>query len=417
MTCWCGNDRLDPFCDGYGHCTACQTLVSTAANRADAGAVHDDAADFYGRDYWFMHQTADLQLPDIATRARTDMADRCVHWLRQLLRFVSPPAKVLEIGCGHGGFVSLMRQAGFDATGLELSPAIVDFAKRTFDVPVLTGPIEAQSIEPNSLDAIVMMDVLEHLPEPVATMRRCVEMLKPTGVMLVQTPAYPASTTLAQLHSRQHKFPEMLDPREHLFLFSEASAEHLLRSAGAKDVRFVPAVFDFYDMCFVAARRTLIEIGATPTSNPRSSDVGHRRPATVAAAKNIGTCATLRSPHDTAFSAAPERTPVLPGLRQTRAVPTTRPAASAKFAWTMPTLSYRTAGESHGKALIAPGRRNARGRAGGRGLNQRRASPTSGRVRPRRPPENRNRSHRVAHRRANGSHHRVADHDADPEQR
>lgn len=261
MNCWCGNDRLDVFCDGYCLCRQCHTLVSVADNRACAGNVHDDTTDFYGRDYWFDHQTANLNLPDITSRARTDLSDRCIHWLRQLLRFVVPPAKVLEIGCGHGGFVSMMRQAGFDATGLELSPAIVEFAQNTFDVPVLCGPIESQSIAPNSLDAIVMMDVMEHLPNPLATLGHCLSLLKPTGVMLVQTPAYPAPATIEQLTATGHKFPAMLDPREHLFLYSHQSARQLFDSLGAAEVRFVPAVFDFYDMSFVVGRQKLTERG------------------------------------------------------------------------------------------------------------------------------------------------------------
>ena len=59
------------------------------------------------------------------------------HWLRTLMQFVLPPARVLEVGCGHGGFVAMMRQAGYDAMGLELSPSIVKFARDTFDIPVI----------------------------------------------------------------------------------------------------------------------------------------------------------------------------------------------------------------------------------------------------------------------------------------
>lgn len=219
--------------------------------------VRDDAVDLYGRDYWFGRQTQHLGCPDIVARSRTDLAERCVHWLRTLLAYKLPPAKVLEIGCGHGGFVAMLRQAGYDATGLELSPSIVQFATESFGVPVLTGPIEDQSIPPASLDAIVMMDVMEHLPDPVATLSRCVGLLKPDGVMLVQTPGYPEGTTFDGLTAAGHKFPMMLDPQEHLFLFSRSSAELAMKRAGAAATEFVPAIFDFYDMAFVAGRQAI----------------------------------------------------------------------------------------------------------------------------------------------------------------
>lgn len=257
VRCWCGNDSLNHFSDGYRHCDACQTLVSVHAADPSDPRVRDDSTHYYGRDYWFSHQTADLNLPDIIARSRTDLSERCIHWLRSLLQYKLPPANVLEIGCAHGGFVAMLRQAGFDAIGLELSPAIVEFAQTTFGVPVLTGPIEDQSISPASLDAVVMMDVMEHLPQPAETLRRCLDLLKPDGVLLVQTPGYPEHKTLAELQSTGHKFPQMLDPKEHLFLFSPTSATKLFRQLNAPFIEFIPAIFGFYDMSFVVSRNPL----------------------------------------------------------------------------------------------------------------------------------------------------------------
>jgi hypothetical protein len=59
-----------------------------------------------------------------------------------------PPAagSVARVGCAHDGFIALMRWAGFDATGLELSPWLVEYAKLAFGVPMLTGTIEKQNL-------------------------------------------------------------------------------------------------------------------------------------------------------------------------------------------------------------------------------------------------------------------------------
>jgi 2-polyprenyl-3-methyl-5-hydroxy-6-metoxy-1,4-benzoquinol methylase len=257
MRCWCGNTNLSPFSPDYARCDDCQTLVSRALAAGPVDTrVRNDAADFYGRDYWFGHQTDRLGCPDIVSRSRSDLADRCPHWLRSLLAFKLPPAKVLEVGCGHGGFVAMLRQAGYDATGLELSPAIVRFAGETFGVPVLTGPVEDQpTLTPGAFDAVVMLDVMEHLPDPAATLGRCLDLLKPDGVLLVQTPGYPEGRSLADLEAAGHKFPMMLDPAEHLYLFSRSAAARLLAGLGGSHVEFVPAVFGFYDMAFAVGRR------------------------------------------------------------------------------------------------------------------------------------------------------------------
>jgi 2-polyprenyl-3-methyl-5-hydroxy-6-metoxy-1,4-benzoquinol methylase len=260
MACWCGNTKLIPWSIGYHRCDVCQTLVANISQSQADPRVKNDATDLYGRDYWFAHQTADLDCPDIVTRSRTDLSERAIHWLRSLLRFKLPPANVLEIGCAHGGFVAMMNQAGFTARGLELSPSIVQFAKDTFGIEVLTGPIEDQTIPNQSLDVIVMMDVMEHLPNPMQTLGRCVDLLKPNGILLAQTPEYPQNKSLEELNTAGHKFPMMLDPGEHLFLFSEKSATEIFRRLNAPHIQFIPAIFGFYDMSFVLSRGPIVEI-------------------------------------------------------------------------------------------------------------------------------------------------------------
>src|SRR5512136_2035132 len=161
VRCWCGNRELTPFTADYLRCPICETLVAAHAPASDITHVTDDDHQFYGREYWFSHQEKDLGFANIMTRARADLSERCLHWLRAMLKYKLPPAKVLELGSAHGGFVAMLRWAGFDATGLELSPWVVNFARRTFDAPMLLGPVEDQAIAQGSLDAIALMDVLE----------------------------------------------------------------------------------------------------------------------------------------------------------------------------------------------------------------------------------------------------------------
>jgi SAM-dependent methyltransferase len=226
--------------------------VSRTPPRPGISSVQDDARDYYGKDYWFSHQEVDFAQPGILPRVRTDLPERCVHWLRTLLKYKQPPGRVLELGSAHGGFVALSRWAGFDAAGLELSPWVVAFARETFDVPMYEGPLEQQPIEPASLDAIALMDVLEHLPDPVGTMQRAVGLLKPDGLLVIQTPRYVPGSTYQALQQRQDPFLAQLKTQEHLFLFSGASVEQLLSRAGAPYVRFEQAVFAQYDMWLVA---------------------------------------------------------------------------------------------------------------------------------------------------------------------
>src|SRR5688572_5586927 len=101
--CICGSTLLSPFSQAYLRCEACETLVAKRPFDTSISEVVDDRSDLYGRDYWYAHQNG-MGFPTIEIRAREDLADRCVHWLNALLKYKSPPARVLELGCAHGGF-------------------------------------------------------------------------------------------------------------------------------------------------------------------------------------------------------------------------------------------------------------------------------------------------------------------------
>jgi SAM-dependent methyltransferase len=164
---------------------------------------------------------------------------------------------VLDLGCSHGGFVALMRLAGFDAVGMEISPWVLDFARRTFTVPMLRGPIEDADPGAERFDVIVMTDVLEHLADPVGTLRVCADWLSPDGLLLIQTPCFDPAWHFREMETQQAPFLEMMMPDEHLYLFSRRSVARLLEQLGFAHLLELPAMFERYDM-FLAARRVPI---------------------------------------------------------------------------------------------------------------------------------------------------------------
>jgi 2-polyprenyl-3-methyl-5-hydroxy-6-metoxy-1,4-benzoquinol methylase len=254
--CWCGNSQLETYSPEYLRCPACETLVIARAPDPSWLISVKDESGFYGRSYYEKYLIEEFGFPSLPERARTDLPERCLYWLRTLLRYRLPPGKALEIGSAHGGFVALLRWVGYDATGLEVSPWLVEFAQRTFEVPMLLGPIEQQALEPESFDVIALMDVIEHMPDPAGAMRRCAELLRPGGVVLIQTPCFPEGKTHAQLVAENAPFLSTMVIPHHLFLFSRKSITRLLGEAGLRYVQFEPNLFP-YDMYLVAGRDPL----------------------------------------------------------------------------------------------------------------------------------------------------------------
>ena len=251
--CWCGHPQLEAYSGEYRVCKACGTLVS----RAPQGEG------LYNKEYWTERQTMHHGLPDIRDRARLDLPERCVHWLRRLLELRAPPARVLEVGCGHGGYVALLGWAGYDALGTELSPWVARFAHDTFGVNVRTGPIENQDFEAESFDVIVLNDVMEHLPDPAKTMGHCARLLAKDGFFVIQTPEYVEHLSYADLQRTKDLFLKHMERNneEHLYLFSRRSAAEFFSRLGFPYLDFSAPVYS-YDMSFVASRAPLKPVDA-----------------------------------------------------------------------------------------------------------------------------------------------------------
>jgi SAM-dependent methyltransferase len=105
-----------------------------------------------------------------------------------------PSGRLLEVGCGHGLLLDEARRHGYEVEGLELSRAAVLHCREALGLPVRQVPVQDPSLDEERFDAILLVDVLEHLDDPVATLERCAELLVPGGALLVATPD-PASRT------------------------------------------------------------------------------------------------------------------------------------------------------------------------------------------------------------------------------
>ena len=193
--------------------------------RPEETLVADDEVDYYGKRYWLEHQRDELGLPDIYERARLDLPERCVHWLKALLRYVRPPARVLEVGAGHGAYTALLQWAGYDATALDLSPWVAEFARKHFGISYLVGPVREHELAPQSFDVVVANDVLEHLADPSEDVRSWAALLKPDGLLVVQTPEFNPERSYEMLLAEGDPFLDHMQRAgtEHLYLFSRAS--------------------------------------------------------------------------------------------------------------------------------------------------------------------------------------------------
>jgi len=100
-------------------------------------------------------------------------------------------AKVLDIGCGGGLFLSLLAREGAQAVGIELSDSRAHYAATKHGLEIHKRPIENdfwQQEYRNHFDAVTLWDVIEHVNYPFQTLQCAANVLKPGGLLLIDTP-------------------------------------------------------------------------------------------------------------------------------------------------------------------------------------------------------------------------------------
>lgn len=100
-------------------------------------------------------------------------------------------AKVLDIGCGGGLFLSLLKQEGAEVIGIELSDSRAQYAKSKHGLEIHKRPIENgfwQKGYADHFDAVTLWDVIEHVNYPWQTLQSVANVLKQGGLLLVDTP-------------------------------------------------------------------------------------------------------------------------------------------------------------------------------------------------------------------------------------
>ena len=144
--------------------------------------------------------------------------------------------KILDIGCGYGHFIEMMRDRGWTASGIEPSEAAGKYAiARGLDVGRTV--IEDASIQDDSFDAVTAFYVLEHLTDPLAALKKMREILRPGGVLVLRVPhttPLVKALRLARIENNLYDLPF------HLYDFSPATIKSMLTKAGFTDIEISP---------------------------------------------------------------------------------------------------------------------------------------------------------------------------------
>ena len=98
--------------------------------------------------------------------------------------------RLLDYGCAMGLFLMAARQDGWECFGLEMSPLLALYGELNFHLKIRSGLLEESDYSSGTFDALTMIEVLEHLFDPAATLCRAHQLLREGGVLFLTTPNY-----------------------------------------------------------------------------------------------------------------------------------------------------------------------------------------------------------------------------------
>ncbi len=172
-----------------------------------------------------------------ATSAHDYLFPTVRNWLRQ-----AGARTVLDLGCGNGALTSAFDREGFEMTGMDMSETGIAIASRSFPaISFLHSDLAAPMAGKlrHRFDAVIAVEVIEHLLLPRLLLERVKEALRPGGVFILTTPYHGFLKNLAL--ALTNKFDNHWHPLRdsgHVKFFSRATLSQLFTEQDLKVERF-----------------------------------------------------------------------------------------------------------------------------------------------------------------------------------
>jgi SAM-dependent methyltransferase len=187
-----------------------------------------------------------------------DMEEGFNHSVRSTILERKPSGQLLDVGCGSGNFLRCMKEKGFSVLGIEPSVSGSEYARDALQVEIFHGMIH-DFLKQNSnrkFDVITLLNVLEHLTNPVETLEQLGGVLAPDGFIAIVVP----DARFHDIVGRVRKMVGIADPYwldnapklagfrvpDHLSSFQPRTVSAVLRRAGYKVIKIqnAPVVFN-----------------------------------------------------------------------------------------------------------------------------------------------------------------------------
>lgn len=178
------------------------------------------------------------------------------YWILKLVEDAKRPLRILDVGTADGYLGAILKERGHYIVGVERDPRLAEKARPFYDRFYQVDVDGFDFPERHEYDFIIFADVLEHLPDPAAVLRRCRASLKQDGNIILSVPNVANFVVrLSLLFGRFEYRDRGIIDRTHLRFFTLKSLSNLLQECGL-DIRLIVATpIPLQMICSVTDRR------------------------------------------------------------------------------------------------------------------------------------------------------------------
>ena len=148
-----------------------------------------EIAAFYPPSYWWQSSRAGWLARLEGIYRRIVLVDH-LAFIRRAARSAAPMgrARILDVGCGPATVLGILKQEGFEVHGVDASARAAEVAKRDHGVDVSVGTLGEAGLASASFDTVVLLHVLEHVPDPGEVLVAIGRVLRDSGRLVLQVP-------------------------------------------------------------------------------------------------------------------------------------------------------------------------------------------------------------------------------------
>jgi SAM-dependent methyltransferase len=209
---------------------------------------YDDNFALEEHSFWFAHR------------------NRCIL---EVVHAFPPPGPIFDVGGGNGWVAAALANAGFEVVLVEPGAGGIRNARRRGLRPLIQATVEDAGFYPQSLPAIGLFDVLEHVAEDRAFLGRLGELLVPGGMLYLTVPAY------------RWLWSDEDDYAGHWRRYSLSGLKRLLETSGFQ-VLFASYMFCFLPLPILLARTLPCRLRLKARATQERYRAEHRPPSALA---------------------------------------------------------------------------------------------------------------------------------------